>query len=113
MYKTVLVSADIAGGRRVVDELEKIMQISAAFWFYREEDDEWKLVIVTPELVNQGPINLYTKIAVILNNLSVDAPDPVQMSLSTVTLTNQHSPTYQRVKQFGEAFGDAHIYKLT
>jgi hypothetical protein len=112
MYKTALVNSDISDGKRVVEELERMMPITAAFWFYREEDDEWKLVIVTPEIASKGPINLYSKVAVLLNDLSVDAHSPVVMPLSRITLTTQSSPSYQRIKEFGDAMGDAHIYKM-
>jgi hypothetical protein len=113
MYKTVLVSADIAEGQRVVDELAKVMQVTAAFWYRREEDDEWKLVIVTPDRADKGPIELYTAVAVVLNNLSTDASSPVQMPLSRITLADLDSPTYERVKRFGGSVDDVYIYKLS
>jgi hypothetical protein len=112
MYKTTLVVTDIADGQRVVDELEKILQITAAFWVYLEEEDEWKLVIVTPDVSEEGPINLYTRIAVLLNELSIDPQKPVQMPLTSVTLMSPNSLLYERVKQFGKVL-DTHIYKMS
>ena len=55
MYKTTMVATDIANGQRVVDELEKIMQVAAALWLYLEEEDEWKLVIVSPDVAGKAP----------------------------------------------------------
>jgi hypothetical protein len=112
MYKTTLVVTDIADGQRVVDELEKILQITAAFWVYLEEEDEWKLVIVTPDVSEEGPISLYTRIAALLNELSIDPQKPVQMPLSCVTLMSPNSLLYERVKQFGKVL-DTHIYKMS
>lgn len=112
MYKTALVNTDIADGRRVVEELGKLMNVIAAFWYRREEEEQGKLVVVTSDLVNNGPISLYTKIAVMLNSLSVDAKSPVQMSLSRITLTDPHNPTYLRIKESGGALDDVYIYKM-
>jgi len=113
MYKTALVKTDIEDGRRVIDEIEKIIPITAAFWFYREEDDEWKLVVVSPGVEAKGPIDLYTKIALLLNDLAVDSHRPVTMPLTRITMTSTHHPTYLRIKRFGDAFNDAYIYKMS
>jgi hypothetical protein len=110
MYKTTLVDTDIADGQRVVDELEKLLQVTAAFWLYLEEEDEWKLVVVSPDIAGKGPINLYTRIAVLLNNLSVDEQKPVQMPLTTIMLVSPDSLLYERVKHFSGLL-DMHIYK--
>jgi hypothetical protein len=54
MYKTVLVETDIEDGRRILKELERhISPIVAAFWFHFEEEDDWKLVVVSPEVSNK------------------------------------------------------------
>ena len=73
-----MVATDISDGQRVFDELEKIIQVTAALWVYLEEEDEWKLVIVSPDVSERGPIKLYTRIAVLLNDLSTDPQKPVQ-----------------------------------
>ncbi len=112
MYKTILVENDIEGGRRVVDELEKLMAITAAFWYCEDEDDEWKLVIVSPDVAEKGPIQLYQRIAVLLNDLSVDPQKPVQMPLSRISLTNPHTLLYERVKKFSGAL-DTYVYKIS
>jgi hypothetical protein len=111
MYKTTLVEADIADGQRVVDELERIMHVTAAFWLYLEEEDDWKLVIVSPDVAEKGPFNLYTNIAALLNELSIDPRKPVQMPFARVTLLSPNSLLYQRVKQFSGLL-DAHVYKM-
>jgi hypothetical protein len=110
MYKTTLVAADIADGQRVVDELEKIIAVTAALWVYLEEEDEWKLVIVSSDVSGKGPINLYTRVAVLLNDLSADPQKPVQMPLTSITLVSPNSLLYDRIKHFGGTM-DTHIYK--
>lgn len=120
MYKTVLVDTDIEDGRRVVAELEKQLRVTAAFWFH-EEEDEWKLVVVSPEVSEKGTTSLYRTIAVLLNDLSIDPQRPVQFPLDRIALLSQHSLTYQMVKQRTGPIGgpvlegpalDAYIYKL-
>jgi hypothetical protein len=112
MYKTPLVATNIADGRRVVDELEKIMRVTAALWLYLEEEDEPKLVIVSPDVAEKGPIDLYTRIAVLLNNLSIDPHKPVQMPLTSITLVSPNSLLYDRIKHFGRTM-DSHVYKMS
>jgi hypothetical protein len=55
MYKTTLVATDIASGQRVVDELEKIIQVTIALWLYLDEEDEWKLVMYRQKLTGKAP----------------------------------------------------------
>jgi hypothetical protein len=111
MYKTTLVATDIASGQRIVDELEKMMQVTAALWLYLEEEDEWKLVIVSPDVAEKGPIDLYTRVAVLLNDLSTEPQKPVQMPLTSITLVSPNSLLYDRIKHFGRTM-DAHVYKM-
>jgi hypothetical protein len=111
MHKTILVETDIADGFRVVEELERILHITAAFWLYVEEEDEWKLIIVSPDVATKGPISLYTEIDALLNKLSVDPHKPIQMPLGTINLVSPNTLLYERVKQFSGVL-DTHIYKL-
>jgi hypothetical protein len=66
---------------------------------------------VSPEVDGKGPIDLYTQIAVLLNNLSIDPRSPVQMPLTSITLVSPNSLLYDRIKHFGRTM-DAHIYKM-
>jgi hypothetical protein len=117
MYKTALVKADIEDGRRVIDEIEKIIPITAAFWFYREEDDEWKLMVVSPDVEARGPINLYTRIDVLLNGVATDFNRPLVMPLSRISVTNtplsRHQPHRPRLSRAGVLFGRASNATLT
>ncbi len=112
MYKTQLVETDITDGRRVVEELEKVMRITAAFWYCEDEDSEWKLVIVSPDVAEKGSSQLYQRIAVLLNDLSVDLQKPVIMPLSTIRLTTPRSLLYERVRRFSDAL-DTYVYKMS
>jgi len=111
MYETSLVAADIAGGQRIVAEVERIIRVTAALWLYLEEEDEWKLVIVSPDVEERGPIDLYTRIAVIVNNLSVDPQNPVQTPFTSISLVSPNSLLYDRIKHFGRTM-KSHVYKM-
>jgi hypothetical protein len=121
MYKTILVATDIEDGRRILKELEERgLQTTAAFWFHEDEDD-WKLVVVTPEVEEKGRTALYEMLAVMLKDLSLDPKAPLQFSLDQIKLVSPHSLIYKRVKQYAGPVGgpvregpalDSYIYKM-
>jgi hypothetical protein len=121
MFKTILVATDIEDGRRILRELEKRhLQITAAFWFHEDEED-WKLVVVSPDVDEKGPIALYTMVSLMLKDLSVDTVKPLQFPLDRIELVSPHSLLYKGVREHsGLRFGpvregpamDAYIYKM-
>ena len=61
-------------GRRIVEELSKRqVRIFAAFWYHYEDEDDWKLLVVSPDFEDQGPQALYTMISQMLSELSSDS----------------------------------------
>ncbi|HYL34890.1 MAG TPA: hypothetical protein VEV17_03135 [Bryobacteraceae bacterium] len=121
MYKTVLVSTDIEDGRRILTRLEKLLQVTAAFWFHFDEEDQWKLVIVSPDVSDKGPRNLYTTVSMLLYELANDPVAPLQFPLDRIMLVSPYSLLYKMVKQrSGPRIGpvreglslDAYIYKM-
>jgi hypothetical protein len=123
MFKTILVAVDIEDGRRILQELEKRqMRITAAFWFHYEDEDEWRFVVVTPDVEEKGPTALYTMFAAMLNDLSADNRSPLQFPLDRIRPVSPHSLVYKTVKQHAGPVGgpvregpvlDAYIYKMT
>ena len=111
MYKTTLVERDIADGQRLTEALEKTLHVTAAFWLYVEEEDEWKLFIVSPDVATVGPNRIYTEIAALLDKFLADPQKPVQMSFSSIKLLSPQTLLYERVKQFSGLL-DTYIYKL-
>ena|SRR5579862_4749351 len=121
MYKTILVETDIEDGRRLLKELEKRhLQMIAAFWFHEDEED-WKLVVVSSDVDEQGPTKLYTMIALMLKHLSHDPKLPLQFPLNRIKLVSPQSLLYKRVRDHsGLRFGpvreghamDSYIYKM-
>jgi hypothetical protein len=121
MYKTILVTADIEDGRRILGELEKRhLPMTAAFWFHEDEED-WKLIVVSPDVEEKGTNSLYTMILGMLKDLSVDPDRPLQFPFDRIRLMSPQSLLYKRVRDHsGLRFGpvregharDAYIYKM-
>jgi hypothetical protein len=96
------------------------LQITAAFWFQDEEED-WKLVVVSSDVEEKGPNKLYTMIALMLKELAIDTNAPLQFPFDRIILVNPHSLLYRRVKQNADPVGgpvregpalDSYIYKM-
>jgi hypothetical protein len=123
MYQTILVNSDVEVGQRILNKLEQEgrIQITAAFWFHLEDEDLWKLVIVSPDVADQGPRALYTMLSRILHDLPNDPQMPFELPLDRIMLVSPYSLLYKMVKQrTGLRVGptreglalDAYIYKM-
>ena len=56
MDNATLVKPDIEAGRQLLQGLDEAnFDVQAAFWFYREESEEWRLYIATPLVAKMGP----------------------------------------------------------
>ncbi len=121
MYKTLLVATDIEDGRRILAELEKLnLHMTAAFWFH-EDGEDWKLVVVSPDVEEKGPNSLYTMILAMLKDLSTDPDRPLNFPLDRIKLASPSSLLYQTVRRHsGLIYGpvregyamDSYIYKM-
>ena len=73
-----LVERQIEDGKRLIAALDAAsLEVDAAFWFYFEEPEEWRLVIASPAVHRIGPRRLYLRIAKLIDkqlqgNLSFD-----------------------------------------
>jgi len=123
MYQTILVTNDVENGQRILDVLQqdKLVELTAAFWFHFEEEDQWKLVIVSPDVSEKGPKLLYTMVSTLLYDLANDPQRPLEFPLERIMLVSPYSLLYKMVKQrTGLRVGavrdgltlDAYIYKM-
>lgn len=122
MYKTILVEADLEQGRRIVEELSKRqVRITAAFWYHYEDEDDWKLVVVSPDFEDKGPKALYTMISSMLSELAGNSKEPLRFSLDQIMLVSPYSLLYNMVRDYsGLRYGpvregpalDSYIYKM-
>lgn len=96
MYRKILVENEIGSGERLLEQLDLAkVPITAAFWHYSDEANEWRLMIVTPFVETQGRRQLYTLIDVMLSNPS-GAPIPIR--LERIYLLGPHDIRYQELR---------------
>jgi hypothetical protein len=122
MYKTTLVRTDIEGGERVVSALEASgLKITAAFWWNKEDEDDWYLVVVSPDVAEKGPTQVYRQAFELLNNGDVDPPEPFDSWWGRVKIISPVTLIYRNLKQrAGTGDGpvrpgwalDSYIYKM-
>lgn len=67
MDNATLVAPAIESGRQLLEVLdEERFDAKAAFWYYREESEEWRSYIATPQVKRLGPHNTYSKVLNVL-----------------------------------------------
>lgn len=89
-----MVETDIADGRRLIAALNQInshFPVKAAFWLYRPEAMEWRLMVATPLIDQRGPFNTYADVQGILRTI---AP-PLSISMQDISVV---SPNDRLVK---------------
>jgi hypothetical protein len=93
MGKPFLVDADIKQGREIVALLkDKGFPIHSARWQFYDESDEWRLVIVTPLVSQQGGLAAYGRLQAILT----EGNGHRGISLFDFTLVAPNDPLVQR-----------------
>ena len=107
----------------MVEELRKRqVRITAAFWYHSEDEDDWKLVVVSPDVEDKGPKALYTMISQMLSELSSDRNTSLQFLWDRIVLVSPHSLLYKTVRDHsGLRYGpvregpalDSYIYKMS
>ena len=74
----------IEAGKKLVESSEiAVLNIVAAFWLYFPEAEEWRLVLVSPKIDQDGPRKLYGQISDILYQ---DADKKYEIDLVNITL---------------------------
>ena len=142
MVKTSLVEQDIAEGKRFLEALKKPavvtigrrraidlspshFRVKAAFWLYLPESREWRLVIATPLVDEQGPQATYRDVRAVLaanlalnlslQNISAVSPkDPLVKAFQNA-MKIVPDPTGARLTRNtlnGTYVEDAYVYKL-
>lgn len=120
MYKTILVGEDVDLERRVLSNLEKA-SVTAAFWYHFDEEDRWKLVIVSPDVSERGRRALYGEILTILDELKNESK--TFLTLDQIKLEGPYSLLYKMIRRrvsatpgvpiVEDTLHDAYIYKMT
>jgi hypothetical protein len=103
MFKTALVESEISDGRRVVDELRRQnLPITAAFWFFFEEAERWRLVVISPYVQVAGPRDAYRKLVYALAAVH-QSGNPVHITSERIHLLGEESLIFKHVRD--EVYG--------
>jgi hypothetical protein len=115
--KTALVAEDIRDGKALIEALDKAaFSLSSALWYHSPELMEWRLVVATPLMEQQGPIEVYSLIQSVLQELPLEG----DLSLDNISVASPGSEIIQRFLRAtrgshlaeGLFTGDAYIYRL-
>jgi len=118
-----LVRADIEGGERIVSALEASgLKVSAAFWWNKEDEEDWYLVVVSPDVAEKGATQVYGQAFDLLHDKGVEPPEPFDSWWGRVKIISPVSLIYRNLKDRAGT-GDSpvrpgwalhsYIYKLT
>jgi hypothetical protein len=100
MYKTTLVRADILGGERVVSALEASgLKVSAAFWHPSEDEEDWHLIVVSPDVAERGATEVYRQAFEPLKNLDEETPPSLDSWWGRVKIISPVTLVYRNLKQ--------------
>ena len=90
LVKEQLTDTMVEIGRRLLAELKNTeVQVSAAFWLYDEEMNEWHLTLVTPQLDSDGPRKLFFTILEVLQR---EEKALHNLQLTSVKLLSPNAP---------------------
>jgi hypothetical protein len=86
MDNATLVKPDIEAGRKLLEGLDDAkFEFQAAFWFYREESEEWRLYIATPLVAQLGPREAYSRVLGVPQKKQIHSIDLSRVSVVDVT----------------------------
>jgi hypothetical protein len=86
MDNAALVVPAIESGKQLLEGLdEKQFDVEGAFWFYREESEEWRLYIATRLVRQLGPREAYSRVLNVLNEKHIEGIDLSRISVVDVT----------------------------
>jgi len=86
MDKKILVEKDIEHGKKLLEALDDAqIEITAAFWFFRSDSDNWRLHLASPVVDESGPLETYDKILKILKKSK-----NINIALDDITVISPH-----------------------
>jgi hypothetical protein len=96
--KKVLVESDWDAGARLIEALDsKGLEVKAALWLLSPELEEWRLIIATPLIDEQGPIAAYTLVQSVLEA----TPEAQSIPLDSISIVSPGDPI---IKLLGKTF---------
>jgi hypothetical protein len=125
MDKPALVESDMKAGESLVRQLDGAgLKVTAAFWFYRSDADEWRMIVAMPMVDRDGPKRAYETIqghlktagsGLSLQNISVVSPNDDLIKLLTSAIST--GPGISHMRFTGNVINsvfieDAYVYRL-
>jgi len=75
------------------------LRICAAFWHPSEDEDDWHLVVVSPDVAEKGATQVYRNAFELLNNPDAEPPQSVDSWWGRVKIISPASLIYRNLKQ--------------
>ena len=126
MDKTALVTEDIELGEKATRAVRSELPVSASFWYYFPDAEEWRLVVATSLFESQGPRTTYSRIQKAIKHAGlteqlpvyrVAAMSPNDSLIKLMRLAVRTGPGITGIRFTGNAINnvlieDAYIYLL-
>ncbi|HEY2091915.1 MAG TPA: hypothetical protein VGJ81_08510 [Thermoanaerobaculia bacterium] len=126
LVKEALTDEMIEAGKTVVENLDRRrFLIDAALWFYLTDQNQWRLLLASPEVHLEGPRKAYKRLLEALRNAAVhgvslqdvaviDTRDPLIQMLRVALRTDRpvNGIRFSRNTVNGQFIEDAYIYRM-
>ncbi len=91
LVKEALTDEMIEAGKSVLENLDRRQfPVDAALWFYLADQNQWRLLLATPEVHVEGPRKTYKRLLQSLRNAAVHG-----LSLEDVAVLDTRDPLIQ------------------
>ncbi len=126
LVKEALTDEMIKAGASVVESLDRRkFPVDAALWFYLSNQNQWRLLLATPEVHLEGPRKTYKRVLQTLRNAAVhgvsledvavvDTRDPLVQLFRAAIRTDRSvgGIRFSRNTINGQFIEDAYIYRM-
>lgn len=106
MVTPELVNRDIDDGKTLVQQLDQDQfSVTAAFWYYRPEDENWKLIIGSNIVGREGPTEAYRRLGKTMKRIKTEGGRKFELESSRVELVKPKTPLLDLLKKAVKAPG--------
>ncbi len=126
LVKEALTDEMIEAGKSIVESLDRRrFLVDAALWYYLTDQNQWRLVLATPELHVEGPRKTYRRLVQALRNAAIhgvsledlavlDTRDPLIQLLRGALKTDRsvRGIRFSKNTVNGQFIEDAYIYRM-
>lgn len=95
MDKETLVRSDLDVGRRITEALDHSeIKLRGSLWLHDKEEDDWRLILVTPLVDSRGPLATYTMVQRALAKAQLTS----ELPLSKISVTGPSDPLIKSLR---------------